>query len=73
MITLRSLADIDFVAACAAALLAGLLILVPALAPLAARVPPELLLSFAGGAIVRWALRQPPSPPAAGALEAAPA
>lgn len=69
VITLRSLTDIDFVAAAAAALLGVLLIMVPGLAPLAALLAPEICFSFASAAAVRWALRQPaalpPAPPAA--------
>lgn len=61
---MRSLTDIDFAAALAAALLGTLLILVPGLAPLAALLAPEVCFSFASAAAVRWALRQPTSPPA---------
>lgn len=74
MITLRSLTDIDFAAAVAAALLGTLLILVPGLAPLAALLAPEVCFSFASAAMVRWALRQPaalpPAPPAASLADA---
>lgn len=66
VITLRSLSDVDFLAAAVAVLLGVLLVLVPGLAPLRAFIAPEICFSFAGAACVRWALRQPPALPPGG-------